>query len=202
MNNKLIFAMGLLAGIAAGSGFTYWFLNKKYEEKLENEIADFKDHYNEWDACDEVIEKEAPRLETGLKTKLNEQKKDDILEYARKIKKVGYDQFSSGNEDVNEGELDPHPYPINGEKFVNECREYEKVTVTYYEGDQKLVDEDEELLGIRSTIGLDVLETFGSEENPENEVDVAYARNDETQTDYEIILEHRCLVSPMVDEED
>ena len=62
--------------------------------------------------------------------------------------------------------------------------------VIYYKKDGVLTDTYDREMVIEDTIGNDVLNCFGEDED-----DVAYARNERLGTDFEIILEHMSFAS-------
>lgn len=78
------------------------------------------------------------------------------------------------------------PYTITPELFVQDKKEYDKITLEYYD-DGFLVEEisSDIVSDIASVVGYDSLNKFG-----EYEEDVAYVRNDVLETDYEIIRQH------------
>lgn len=78
------------------------------------------------------------------------------------------------------------PYTISPEEFVQDKREYDKITLEYYD-DGFLVEEvsGDIVNDISTAVGYESLNKFG-----EYEEDVAYVRNDVFETDYEIIRQH------------
>lgn len=78
------------------------------------------------------------------------------------------------------------PYTISPEEFVQDKREYDKITLEYYD-DGFLVEEvsGDIVNDISTAVGYESLNKFG-----EYEEDVAYVRNDIFETDYEIIRQH------------
>ena len=77
------------------------------------------------------------------------------------------------------------PYVISPEEF-DENEDYNTVSLTYY-ADGVLTDErDNVIVDVDSIVGEDSLNHFG-----EYEDDSVFVRNDELQTDYEILLDTR-----------
>ncbi len=78
------------------------------------------------------------------------------------------------------------PYTISPAEFVQDKREYDKITLEYYD-DGFLVEEvsGDIVNDISTAVGYESLNKFG-----EYEEDVAYVRNDVFETDYEIIRQH------------
>lgn len=78
----------------------------------------------------------------------------------------------------------PPPYTISEMDFINTGESQEKVTITYFAGDDVLCDTDETVMDVYSTVGPDALEHF-------DESKVAYARNEKLGIDYEICWDSR-----------
>lgn len=82
-------------------------------------------------------------------------------------------------------------YSISPEQFINEEPYYDKITLEYYTDGILCEALSEEIItDIPSAIGKDALSKFG-----EYEEDVVYIRNDKRAIDYEIIQQHRPLIS-------
>ncbi len=76
------------------------------------------------------------------------------------------------------------PYIISPDIFGDrEDEDYEMITLKYYEGDDVITDEDDNVLeGVTSIIGDDVIQHFG-----EYEDDTVFIRNDILKCDYEVL---------------
>lgn len=74
------------------------------------------------------------------------------------------------------------PYPITEEEFAYGGEDHEKVTIMYFCEDDTLMDTDESVLDIASTVGRPAILQF--EQDPD--IDVVYARNEKLGLDYEI----------------
>jgi hypothetical protein len=88
-------------------------------------------------------------------------------------------------------------YPIDMGAFYNERKEYNKVTIDWYEADKNDIgdtwmDENEEIIADPQTyIGdIDIRELFKDTEMNEDP-DVRFVRNEGYESDYEIIRHHR-----------
>ena len=82
-------------------------------------------------------------------------------------------------------------YSISPEQFTNEEPYYDKITLEYYTDGILCEALSEEIItDIPSAIGKDALNKFG-----EYEEDVVYVRNDKRGIDYEVIQQHRPLMS-------
>jgi hypothetical protein len=78
-------------------------------------------------------------------------------------------------------------YVISDEAFIIGEQNYEQITVTWYEGDQKLTGEGDRLLtadDIEKSVGHANLEKFGEESGNAN---IVYLRNDALQMDFEVV---------------
>jgi hypothetical protein len=80
------------------------------------------------------------------------------------------------------------PYDISDADFGDD-NDYEKITLTYYAGDDVLVDDKE--VPIRNTepvVGHDISKKFGLKSNDEH---IAYIRNERLEVDFEVCLDFR-----------
>ena len=93
-------------------------------------------------------------------------------------------------EQVEPGQIEP-PHEINLAEFYNERPEYDKITIDWYEPDTWLDEKEEIIADLRSYFGdIDVKKIF--EHTAYNEdPDVRFVRNEEYNSDYEIIRHHR-----------
>lgn len=81
------------------------------------------------------------------------------------------------------------PYLISVDEFMTSNEEYDKTTITYFEGDDTLCDEREEIVpDVEGVITADALTRFGQLSNDRN---IVYVRNDKISTDFEIIRDRR-----------
>ena len=85
---------------------------------------------------------------------------------------------------VNRYEVSSPPYVIDIELFSEERDDHDKCTIYYYEDDDTLTDENEEIIqDVYSTVG-DALGCFGERSN---DPEVVYVRNERLSIDYEVI---------------
>ena len=76
-------------------------------------------------------------------------------------------------------------YPISFKAFTEDKPHYDKLTITYYEDDATLADDQDGIIpDIRATIGPDALQHFGWLSGSD---DVVYIRNDDISVDFEVI---------------
>ena len=81
------------------------------------------------------------------------------------------------------------PYVIPLDSFIDEMIGYDKITLGYYEEDDVLVDDNEDMIDdVDYVIGHDALDRFGDGSEDD---DVVYIRNERTGADYEVIRHHK-----------
>ena len=176
-----------LTGIAVGAAISWKYAETKYKKIAEEEIESVKETF-------ENRLKNVKRLEDVAKSvidiseKEKQQKEVDLKEYTDIIKHAEYGQTDQADisKAVKEGKImADRPYIISPEEF-GENPYYDTISLTYY-SDKVLTDEDDiEIEDVDGLIGEDSLNHFG-----EYEDDSVFVRNDELQTDYEILLDER-----------
>jgi hypothetical protein len=155
------------AGAAIGSAVTWKIVKDKYAQIAQEEI----------DSVKEVFSR-----------KSYEEVKKDSAEYEDILNNNGYTNYSDNStvQKENKEVTDvTEPYVIHPDDF-GENDEYETESLIYF-ADGVLTDDDyEPIEDIESMVGSDSLTHFG-----EYEDDSVFVRNDELQTDYEILLDTR-----------
>ena len=82
------------------------------------------------------------------------------------------------------------PYQITLGQFYDERREYDKITIDWYDEDDVLLDEQEEVIADpESYVGMPMKELF-KEAPMDGDPDQIFMRNDHYGTDYEVIRHH------------
>ena len=76
------------------------------------------------------------------------------------------------------------PYVISYKEFSEEKDYYDKLTISYYNVDDTLADDQEEILDVTSIIGNEALSCFG---RGSNDSEVVYVRNERLASDFEVI---------------
>lgn len=92
------------------------------------------------------------------------------------------------SEELNERDLNADPYEINMDSFVNEYASFDKVTITYYSGDDTFANENEEIMDdYKDVLGEEFVEGLKDSTNldPNN---VRYIRNERLAIDYEVLI--------------
>lgn len=196
LKNLIIFGVG----VAIGFGAAYYIEKKKFQKIADDEINSMAEYYKQKSNKEEKEEKEPSKSQFTAKT-------NDLKDLAKMY------QPEDENKDVDPGYysnpypfVDDHPtegpqetpYSITPEQFTNEKRNFEKVTLFYFEGNDVLTDDMERTTeSIEASIGRENLDKFG-----EFEEDVAYIRNDRLGIDYEVIRQHATYKPPYPNGED
>ena len=77
------------------------------------------------------------------------------------------------------------PYVITLQDFTEDRNDFDKITIYYYEDDDTLADENEEIISdYISIVGRHALDRFG---DGSEDAEVVYVRNERISTDYEVI---------------
>lgn len=92
------------------------------------------------------------------------------------------------NDIINDEDKDPKvPYVVSVDDYMEGVDGFESHTLTYYEKDQQLCDDKDQLIAdVRQTVGFGNLQKFGSKSG---NGDTVYIRNHERQADYEVVRE-------------
>lgn len=85
------------------------------------------------------------------------------------------------------------PYVITIDEFMEDYPEdYDKISVTYFDGDGNLSDSRERIIPeVEEIIGSDALTKFGLFSKDKN---IVYVRNEKIRTDFEVALDQRSYV--------
>lgn len=201
----IFFTMGLVAGVGGG----YVYLKSKFDSELQEEVDATRAYYKEKfekspggkkpedvilkNQKGEVIsgDEEVPVGYDDVLAYKNRDRDDDLIEERVNYNKIAdYTKtnvipFGETPEGLKQREGETPPYVISDIEMYNDMLEYDKVTLTYYEGDQTLSDDDEHIIDdVDAIIGLANLESFGVHcEDP----DMLHVRNDRLGSDYEVI---------------
>ena len=204
---KVLAAFGI--GSVLGSAVTYVLSKKTFQEELEREIQDVKDNYRilrkeDYESPTDYLEKNRPdSIKDDI---LAEVEVNQIVAYAKasdelKEQIVNYNAFSRDEvpdkellpEDANEllyqnlleTRTDDAPFLISVNEYFDEMREYKKLSITYFEGDNIVCYEDDSvMLDPEQSFGLINLSRFGVKSDSEH---IVYVRNPRISVDYEIV---------------
>lgn len=168
LKNTIIFAVGA----AVGSAVTWKLLKTKYEQIANEEIASVKETYAK-KSLEEIEKKSDDDYEEIID-------EDEIKNLAEIISQNGYNEEESIKEGLKN--MVKGPYVISPDEYDE--NDYETETLYYYP-DGVLTDTyDNIIVDIEETVGKESLTRFG-----EYEEDSVFVRNDDLETDYEILLQ-------------
>jgi hypothetical protein len=87
------------------------------------------------------------------------------------------------------GPVRTEPYVITIEEFHEDRENYRKLTITWYEGDSTLTDDqDVPIRDTRTVLGVGFNAHFGKGSNDPN---IVYIRNDRLEADFEVVKDER-----------
>ncbi|MCX7817554.1 MAG: hypothetical protein N2317_08635 [Syntrophales bacterium] len=208
MNTNIIKSVVIFAlGAAVGSIATLLLVKDKYERIANEEIASTKENY------ERRRNRSKQNSEASESEKQQEDREEKVLVYNRDRYKRIVRRYN-GDTEISNALADPAemehprddeedyreherlseranrrsstgPYIITTEQFSEEMSHFDKLTIYYYEDDDTLVDENEQIIcDVISIVGDEALDQFGNgSEDPE----VVYVRNEKMQIDYEVI---------------
>ena len=182
MKKFLIF----LAGAAAGSLITWYFTKKYYRKKTDEEVNDVVAHFR--NAYTREVEE--PRR---IKQEAERQQRESWQEQKKAYYKMSQ-QYQPPDEPVPEvgyyPEPHPHedynpPYEVTEEQVLDMMRmndEWEQVELTYYEADDVVVEDREQMENWLEYVGPVSSKCFNSQ-------GLYFVRNEKYKVDYEIHYE-------------
>lgn len=193
--------LAFVVGAAAGATVAVLVVRQKYIDLAEEEIQSVKDMYEarvqEAEDDEECMRAEFDEIQAKHAERVEAEKKK---EYEKKVAKVGYRTNYSGISDssdpaerlgpseaagahvVGRGVSKKEPYVISIDDFHNTKNYFDKITLSYYDGDNTMIDDKEDLVeDVHALVGDNFV--FGElSEDP----DVVYIRNEKMTTDFEI----------------
>lgn len=182
MKKFLIF----LAGAAAGSLITWYFTKEYYRKKTDEEVNDVVAHFR--NAYTREVEE--PRR---IKQEAERQQRESWQEQKKAYYKMSQ-QYQPPDEPVPEvgyyPEPHPHedynpPYEVTEEQVLDMMRmndEWEQVELTYYEADDVVVEDREQMENWLEYVGPVSSKCFNSQ-------GLYFVRNEKYKVDYEIHYE-------------
>lgn len=188
MNINTLKALGIFAvGVCIGAFSTHYYLKKQVENMIQEEIESIREYQKKrkekgrWKNTGEVDE-------IPLTTEPEREKV--LVHFPSNIQKVVKHYGGSNNPDLEELSAkanEPNkkePYCISVEQYSDEMDHFDKLTIYFYQKDNTLIDENEEIIvDVESVIG-ETLKDFG---NLSDDPDVVYVRNEKIAIDYEVI---------------
>jgi hypothetical protein len=209
----IVLAIGITAAAGTIIGFEIAKrrFTKKFEKQLEQELEVARKFYgrlNKMDAEGEVLTPEDVVVERGHDP-VEEQAAEAIVEYQKGPKKQGpeglvqYNTVTPSNgavsgaqtsnvfaknsfdlEEEKKRRTDESPYVISKDEFMENESEFPQVSITYFAGDDTLVDEeDAPMPEVEATVGVDNLARFGQGSGDAN---IVYIRNPLTKIEFEV----------------
>lgn len=192
--NKLGTVIAFLAGTAIGGVAAWRVANERYAKISEEDILSVKEAFrNREQKLKDEIEELKSKLEvtecleeekvpsTILSTN-EHQDKGDINEYVRMVNRTKYAHTSVPQKEDHSIEA---PYVISPEEF-GEMDGYTQISLTYFEDDDILSDENGVVIDDPEEIVGDALNHFGDYEK-----DSVFVRSDPKRCDYEILKDLR-----------
>ena len=166
------------AGVGAGAYIGYTIAKKKYENLADEEVASVKEAYEnkyrevEFKAKKEAVETIANKIaedngyiRTGVEVNIVDE--DDVFE-----------------DDFPKEERAENPYIIDVHDFEDFYHGFEKTCVTYYAGNNVLINDEMEEIDVNSNIGLGNVNHLLEQESV-----TAFIRNERLGTDFEVLFE-------------
>lgn len=185
IDNKTFLAFS--AGLAVGVGGTYFYLKKKYEEKLSDQIQEIRKHYQEKQEQskpkEEKDEKFANRFEEA------EERGKDRIAYESIAKRY---QGSDEQCPVDPAEQESPPEDEPEEEIFTVTEEemetydnFEDISLTYYAEDDILCDDQEQVIEDPEAIIGDALTKFGVKSGYP---DTVYVINKRVRAIFEVLM--------------
>lgn len=186
-----IFVAGAVVGVLASKAY--------FKKQADDEIRQMRDYVNKKEAQLKEKEKEhsdwqefddedTSSPDNFASLAKDEEAKAAYFKYAtttpiNDIKKEDFDEMKERLEKGEHPEEEhDEPYILSVEEFEDGRPGYDSIGLSYYDGDDSLVDDSEELVDVDETVGADNLKAFA-----DSDEDSMYIRNDKLGVDYEII---------------
>lgn len=197
MNSILKNGLVLLVGTAIGAYGGYVWTAKRYEQIMEEEAEEWRKTLNErkQKVKDQLIKDAEGIDEISAVTEAPVKKKETTKDRYKKI--VGTMKYSNREDEeaeeeeqykyskMSRKEYSDEPYVISYDEYNQDMTHYDKLTLNYYEDDDTLTDDEDEVIpDVDLIVGGDSLTRFGE---MSGDPEIVYVRNDKLQIDYEII---------------
>jgi len=186
--NKLGGVIAFLAGTAIGGAVAWRVASERYAKISEEDILSVKEAFrnreqklkNELEEKEHTVEEE--KITPTILSTNEHQDKGDINEYVRMVNRTKYAHTSVPPKEDHSIEA---PYVISPEEF-GEMDGYTQISLTYFEDDDILSDENGVVIDDPEEIVGDALNHFGDYEE-----DSVFVRSDPKRCDYEILKDLR-----------
>lgn len=129
---------------------------------------------------------------------VEEDLREDV-EYVHNIRVINPDREDPN--DVTTWDRDPEtPYVITEEEFRIDAQDFEKLSITYYSGDNILCEENESVIpDLEGTVGQENLKYFGLASTAPN---LLHIRNERVMADFEVTLNQNKYVDVVLGMDD
>lgn len=196
MNYKIKIGISFIGGTTLGGLLTYFFISEKYKKIAQEEIASVKSVYKR--ERNKHIKNEVSAKEENVPVESNNPltftSKKEAVPYHQMIKKDEQEELEEVTEDMidelyrkgyqlteERNAPNPTPYIITEDEFTSDKLHFSKEYLIYYDKDDMVVDDDEEVIeDINSILGYGTLEKLNSSAN------VIHVRNERLGVDYEV----------------
>lgn len=201
-----------VVGAALGVGGSYKYFEKKFGDIADAEIESYKmvagnrERINKKvnEVCDgdkvtdeDLEDDERPQFTEEELEEANRSYNEISAAYKSKVadsvnkepqKRVNYSDMSNKEPEQTNKVVDIsglRPIIISDKSFVEDCQNYDKITLTYYAIDGVLLDDNNDVFeDFEDYVGHDTMSKFGAFDVGDN---LVYVRNDLHENDYEII---------------
>ncbi len=206
---RLSTVVSFVFGVGVGVGSSATYFNKKYKRILDEESIAFREYRLKVDKYsgdeEDELENNSDPIVNGPVEFIRPKKGNGrvVKQYHSLSKKPSLDpgeNIGPSEEDDYHNDSPPDddpedmprilptdggPYIISLDEFADEFQEFDKITLYYYELDDTLTEENEEvIIDVSDVVGDEALSEFGTESNND---DIVYVRNPSLRADYEII---------------
>lgn len=192
--------VSMAAGAVSGFFVSRHILKNQYEEIAKKEIDDAKIYYSRLHKKGEFSDPvELANRTEEISDRITSETISKALKYVPDVENdativeeddidLTNDQTVTDEELVREIEMAAahgHPYLISKEEYLCNDTEYDQITLTYFENDDLLVDENDiPIEYIPDTIGIETTNRFGVMSGDNN---IVYIRSDRKRIEYEIV---------------
>lgn len=160
------------AGLAVGIGATYIYMKQKYEEKLSEQIQEVRKHYQKKENVEGEPDRNPP--------KTNKPKTVELEHYQDIVKRYSeVENELAERESPQEDEPEEDIYEISAEE-ADGYLGYDEISLTYYQEDDILCDDQEEVIEKPEDIIGNALDHFSED------LDTIYVINRRIQAVFEV----------------
>ena len=192
-----------LAGLAMGSGLTWYLMKENYIQENKEAVKAVKDYYKKIN--EEKNDEKDEQLNVTVEVENDPYETVKSLYSAKEQMFQDYTTFTDEDEDEPEEEDFPDeelypsepvsaPYVISEDQFVQEKRAYDKANLYFFETDKVVTDENyDPIPDYESLVGKDLGAKFKIIDRHDEKIEYIYIRNDSIGCDYEIKILHEAF---------